>query len=798
MTNPVWSCTLTRFTLRAIWLGILAACAGITVAGPSLRPLTAEDAFATARFMPSGRRQDELISFSPDARRYVIRLVRGDPRKHGLWIDVLSGSLSSLKEAVPSTVAHLFSMGRGVQPWGGPAADSQAWKSPITWIDNNTVAFLFSDEREIRQVVAVDLVSKRTAFETHAPTQIHSFDLSRNGTVVYVADTSLPPKQSPPTGGFVVPERTDAMSLAEGYFDGSSVDSRAAHDVWFVQTRHHLAERISFGGRADSGGYASGQGTSVSPDGTRALLTAPAQFVPTEWDGFLGRTEGYDGSLSRDEFNVAHADPTGTEAGDIRQLYLVDVASRNAKPLWSAVAPFGHWQSIWSSDGRYVVLTPIPIPIAEQSEIRRGLQTAIFDVTTGEHWILSEAAVKNARVTWINDQEFAIEDPDKDQRRACYSLANRGWQPEMCRDHGTAPPMRGKVTVKVMQNLNTPPKLVAVDKSSGEEQVVLDPNPALLSTFALGKVEYLEGSLTTGEHWSASLTFPISYVSGQRYPLVIQCQGGGVPADQFSLYGLAGTVGIGPGESGLGPSLVSVYAAQVLAGRGIAVLEFNTTAQTGSPPEAETTLRAFEELARSMIVKGIADEHRIGITGFSRTGYYASHALSHSTMRFAAGVIADNVDYSYMQVVLSNHYANAASAIGAPAFGDGLKTWLDRSTGFNVDAIHTPILLIGQSGGGMQGYILGEWEILSRLRELHRPVEMYVMPEIDTHPSHNPQNPDQVIAVQERVVDWFDFWLNGHEMSDVDKTAQYAHWRSLKRQQGVAAGVDTSRSGGTS
>jgi hypothetical protein len=75
---------------------------------------------------------------------------------------------------------------------------------------------------------------------------------------------------------------------------------------------------------------------------------------------------------------------------------------------------------------------------------------------------------------------------------------------------------------------------------------------------------------------------------------------------------------------------------------------------------------------------------------------------------------------------------------------------------------------------------------------------MYLMPEIDAHPSHNPQNPDQVIAVQERAVDWFDFWLNGHEMSGVDKAAQYAHWRFLRRQQEVAAGADVSRSGSTS
>jgi hypothetical protein len=65
------------------------------------------------------------------------------------------------------------------------------------------------------------------------------------------------------------------------------------------------------------------------------------------------------------------------------------------------------------------------------------------------------------------------------------------------------------------------------------------------------------------------------------------------------------------------------------------------------------------------------------------------------------------------------------------------------------------------------------------------------MPEIDTHPSHTPQNPDQVIAVQERAVDWFDFWLNGHEMPGADKMEQYERWHSLKQQQAAAAAMAT-------
>jgi dienelactone hydrolase len=775
-----------RLIFCVMFGGTMAAHAGIAPGASSLRPLTPADAIATTRFMSPGRDSKDLVSISPDGRRYVIRLVRGDPQKHGLWVDVLSGSLDSLQAAVPITAAHLFSTGRGrgKDGYGGPVADSQSWYSPITWINDRQVAFLFSDAHEVRQIVTVDLISKRVVFETHAPIQIQSFDRAPDGTLVYVADLPPPPRQPPPTTGFVVPEKGDAMSIAEGFFDGSTTNSRIAHAVWFVQRPHHDPERISFGGRADDGGLAPWQKASLSTDGTHAILTAPASSVPVEWDRFLGHTDGYDYTLQPNLFKAARADPAGWEAGDVRQLYLVDVASHTATPLWNAVAPYPDWRASWAPGGRYVLLTPIPVPIAEQSETGTDAQAVIFDIFNHEHWVLPEPPTKFASVTWISGEEFAIESREQEQHRSCYSFVDAAWLPRKCDDPVDSPTKTPKIRVQVIHGLSTPPKLAAVAESGGEEHVLLDPNRTLQATFSLGKVEFLEGTLSTGEHWTATLTLPVNYVPGQRYPLVIQGRGGTVPRDQFDLYAFGGASFLG--ESGLGPSFGAVYAAQVLAGRGIAVLGFNIHAESGTHSEAETTQRAFEELASRVVAEGVADADRMGITGFSRTGYFAIHALSHSAMRFAAAVVADNVDYSYMQVVLGNNYRDATTAIGAPPFGAGLKIWLERATGFNADAIHAPVLLIGLSGGGAQGYILEQWEILSLLRELHRPVEMYLMPELDAHGVHNPQNPDEVIAVQERTVDWFDFWLNGHEMPGADKAAQYERWRSMKRQDAAA------------
>ena len=71
------------------------------------------------------------------------------------------------------------------------------------------------------------------------------------------------------------------------------------------------------------------------------------------------------------------------------------------------------------------------------------------------------------------------------------------------------------------------------------------------------------------------------------------------------------------------------------------------------------------------------------------------------------------------------------------------------------------------------------WEMFSRLRYLKKPVEFWVMPNAEFG-VHNTQNPEQLIALQTRVVDWFRFWLNREESSDPLKLEKYDRWRALR------------------
>jgi hypothetical protein len=107
----------------------------------------------------------------------------------------------------------------------------------------------------------------------------------------------------------------------------------------------------------------------------------------------------------------------------------------------------------------------------------------------------------------------------------------------------------------------------------------------------------------------------------------------------------------------------------------------------------------------------------------------------------------------------------------------------ELAPGFNVEKIRSPLMQVAQSGGLIS--LSWYWEIFSRLEYLHYPVELWAMPDIE-HGSHNSQNPGQILAVQHRVIDWFEFWLNGHEDPDPNKREQYARWEHLCDEQGEA------------
>ncbi|AKC86322.1 hypothetical protein WQ53_05560 [Pseudoxanthomonas suwonensis] len=175
----------------------------------------------------------------------------------------------------------------------------------------------------------------------------------------------------------------------------------------------------------------------------------------------------------------------------------------------------------------------------------------------------------------------------------------------------------------------------------------------------------------------------------------------------------------------------------------------------------------------------MVDRSRIGIMGHSRGGWHVAYALAFSDFPFAAAIDDDAIDSGYVEATMLS-WADTERRNGADPFGVGMKDWLERAPAFNVEHIRTPLLMtVTDSFAGKAAPVVMHWEMFSRLRHLRKPVELYVIPNIERG-SHVLQNPSQVLAHQERAMDWWRYWLLDERDSSEEKREQYADWDKLR------------------
>jgi hypothetical protein len=96
----------------------------------------------------------------------------------------------------------------------------------------------------------------------------------------------------------------------------------------------------------------------------------------------------------------------------------------------------------------------------------------------------------------------------------------------------------------------------------------------------------------------------------------------------------------------------------------------------------------------------------------------------------------------------------------------------ERAPGFSTDKITAAVLLSAASPPDLSGL----WFLYASLRDQGKPVELQYI----RNGRHNISKLLQRMAQQEMLVDWFDFWLNGHEDPSQSKSAQYERWRRLR------------------
>lgn len=126
--------------------------------------------------------------------------------------------------------------------------------------------------------------------------------------------------------------------------------------------------------------------------------------------------------------------------------------------------------------------------------------------------------------------------------------------------------------------------------------------------------------------------------------------------------------------------------------------------------------------------------------------------------------------------------------MGYPLFEDSNdRFWNPLSLAQNAGKIDVPILVQTSDDEYEAGL-----DVMEAFRRRSNPIEMYVFkdePHIKWQPAHR-------LAIYERNVDWFEFWLMRRMDCSSEKRAQYARWHTMRGAPDLSAQCAVAASGG--
>jgi dipeptidyl aminopeptidase/acylaminoacyl peptidase len=334
--------------------------------------------------------------------------------------------------------------------------------------------------------------------------------------------------------------------------------------------------------------------------------------------------------------------------------------------------------------------------------------------------------------------------------------------------------MAGDELVCAREGSVQPRRLVALSPKNGVERVIHDPNPQF-ARLKLGHVTRLRFRNAFGVDSFADLVLPPSHKPGEKHPLVVV---------QYVSQGFL--------RGGTGDEVPI----QVLAAKGIAVLSFQRPNLPASMLGARTTdaytanagkdwidrrnvQSSLERAVELAVATGSVDPHRMGISGFSDGTSTTQWALVNSSLfKVAAmGVCCEDM-YAYL-VQAGIEFEGLMRTKGYRLLEPGAQEWwAPISLIQNVDRIDAPILV--QTGDSE--YTTG-LDTAAAFRRRGKPYELIVLEE----EGHFKWQPAHRLAIYNRYVEWFEFWLMHRMNCSPERSAQYARWKAMRGAPGDLA-----------
>ncbi len=707
---------------------------------------------------------------SPDHKHFFLITQRGvlaTNRLEGtLWVldeQAVSDYVSkkSLSRPIPRQVAKLSAQSNT------PVISSARWLK-----DSHRIAFLGKNDCACQQLFVADLSSNSVNTITDISSYVTAYDI-RGETIAYttVESSIFDPRDQliDVTGSSLYALLFQKRADQPEEFDEGRL--RTVPNVLHVERNgRELPLRFLLNSKPLRLFMPT---LALSPDEGSLVTVAPISEIPPTWEAFQPASKAEFLYLKHDNrYAVLEENPFKAS-----QYVIVNLHDGSTSPILDAPAGrgLGYYRAptkgVWFNDNRRVILSNTFLPLntaADDEEKTQRANTpsvAVFDSAT--HTVQPivyidqpSSGLRNIgelRDVSPNEQTQTVDFDYARQIRESYGLKAGVWikmpQPN---PHFAVP----GVELTVKQSLNQPPVLVGELPGGTRNSIIWDPNPELAG-IGFGETSVYHWKDQSGSEFAGVLALPPNFNPNVRYPLVIQTHN----------YNAAHFFADGAYTTG--------YGGRALVAKDIIVLQANQAgAHLGTPDEGPDQIDVFKSAINQLSASGLVDPHRVGIIGFSRTCFHVLYAMTHEPDLFAAASITDGLNFGYLQYILFTDYVSyqklSEDINGGVPFGDGLKQWAVSAPGFNVNKINTPLLISALE----KGELVWEWETYSGLRRLGKPVDMWWWQKENT--PHILTQPAQRFASQQLAVDWFDFWLNGHEDPDPAKSEQYGRWRALR------------------
>ncbi len=630
-----------------------------------------------------------------------------------------------------------------------PAISSPQWSA-----HTNSIYFLAETPDTLPQLFAADTKTGDTRQLTTFKGGVWSYDVVNNMAIL--TTRSSPPDNaalSDSIAGYTVKE-DDLQSLALLTSNGTT-DRHTYYKTIILDLDNNEYTKVV---EAPAALTENSKGLWLSPDGTKAVAIRPVAQPPSLWNDYQ-----HPRPTRKIHIPDASSDREWTNP-KIAQFVLIDLDDHSVTPI--VAAPTGAFvdvatapHALWHTDGQSVVLVNTLLPIYPDSEVVDSSAYAVqVDLKSGNltpitklksFWVQKDFA-RVTGVQWHQSNDNILEVRSADVNgplpSRLFRRNEKGW---VVYDEADAQPsMSSALELSVHEALNTPPEIVAHDPHTGAKTQLSKLNPDFRH-INFQKADIFRWTDAEGTKWTAGLLKPAGYLPQKSYPLVIQMHG--FWPNKYMLDG---------SHTLSGGAFTTGQAAQALAAKGMMVLQLEDRFEHRyTPHEARSHMLGIESAIAALAKKGIVDLERIGLSGFSRAGYYAKYTLAHSDTKFKAALISDSVDRGYMSYLMrlnaplpNDQQEYRTMNGGNPVTSDGIKNWLAQVPAFNIYNVSTPVRLEAIGWPSM----LSQWEFYAGLKLREQKVQMTYYPA----GVHILVKPLERWRSQQGAVDWFNCWLN--------------------------------------